>query len=148
MKKFLILFSVFSFSLTVAACVPSRVDEDKKLMQACQESVKAVADAADQFDFKKSSFKSGKGQAGVDLRIVSLTAVVIHDHGAEMEETPTCSYKEEWGLMNYRAEFYNLERNGAQYGNFDGHALGDPAALVKITEANDKVLSAEESPFF
>ncbi|MFH1158605.1 MAG: hypothetical protein V1721_06960 [Pseudomonadota bacterium] len=140
MSRYFILMTALFLSLAATSCAPSRERADKKLAAACEGSIRSLYEQNDRIDIRKTSFLSGKGHGDVSLRIVKLDADFARNGGIVQEKTWTCSYKEQWSLFGYMPEFYNLEKDGARYGNFDGKIVGDFADLMKINAATEKSL--------
>lgn len=140
MKKYFIVAVMLLSSLMMASCKPSRDEADKKLALACINSIKALSDTTDFIEIQKTEFKSEKGNNDVSLRTVLLNAHFVHDGGVIVEKNYTCSYREQWNMISYMPEFYSLEKDGLQYGNFDGRLLGEMNDLIKINQETERVL--------
>jgi len=139
MRRYHVLTTVLFFSLATASCGPNRQHADQMLATSCQESIRALSHPADQIEFKKSSFKLEKTEDGQDIRIVMLSAAFIHDHGVMVEKSYTCAYTERRDIFGYRVEFYYLEKDGSQYGNYSGRAMGELDDLLKIHAVSEKL---------
>jgi hypothetical protein len=147
MRRYTRLIFPLFLSLAVAGCAPSRGAADKKLAAACEAAVKVTfSGTADQISNAKASFSFEKSHDGRQLRVVALSVKHSHDGGTPEDKTYTCAYAENWTFFSYLPEFYNLERDGQKYGNFDGMLLGDMLTMTKIVEASSKVLHGN-SPF-
>ncbi|MCK5554981.1 MAG: hypothetical protein KAI76_01975 [Alphaproteobacteria bacterium] len=140
MSRYFILITFMILSLTATSCAPSREVADKKLASACEGSIKILYEQNDRIDIQKTSFMSEKGHDNVSLRIVKLDANFVRYCGTVQKKTWTCSYKEQWSIFGYMPEFYNLEKDDARYGNFDGKIVGDFEALMKINIATEEAL--------
>jgi hypothetical protein len=139
MRRYLFLLLPLLLSLT--ACVPSREEADGKLAIACQASVKATfSDPKENITVQKASYAFQQSYDGAKLRVVTLNAQYIYGDAAPDDKVYTCSYTEAWSLFAYLPEFYNLQKDTDKFGNFNGSVVGDTTILMKITEANDKVL--------
>lgn len=137
----LFLFLPLLLSLGLTGCAPSRGAADSKLAVACEASIKAVfTDPKEHIEVEKASFSFVKSYDGLKLRTVTLNAKYTYGDSQPDDKTYTCAYSEEWSLISWLPEFYNLEKDTDKYGNFNGSILGDPAVLAKISEANEKIL--------
>ncbi len=126
--------------LLLTACVPSREEADGKLAIACQAAVKATfADPKESITVKKASYAFQQSYDGAKLRVVTLNAQYIYGDSSD-DKTYTCSYTEAWSLFAYLPEFYNMQKDEQQFGNVNGTIIGDTNVLLKITEADEKVL--------
>jgi hypothetical protein len=138
----LFLFLSLLLPLGLTGCAPSRAAADSKLAVACEASIKAVfADPKENIEVEKATFKFVKSYEDLKLRVVTLKAKYTYGDSQPDDKTYTCSYAEDWSLISWLPQFYNLEKEGDKYGNFNGSILGDPAVLIKINEANTKVLN-------
>ena len=89
---------------------------------------------------KHASYASQKTYDGVKLRVVTLEAAYTYGASEPETKTYTCSYTEEWTPFSWLPEFYSLQKGEEKFGNIDGAVIGETDVLLKITEANNKVL--------
>ena len=140
MRYYMPLLLMFA-SFTLASCAPSRERADIMLAVACEASVKATfTDPKDHIEVKKATFAPQKAYDGARLRVVTLKAQYTYGESQPDDKTYTCAYTEEWSLLSYLPEFYNMQKGDEQYGNFNGTIVGDTAVLMKINDANQKSL--------
>ena len=121
--------------LALAACGPTREQEDAKLFTACTAVVKSLYDPADTIEVKEKSFFSEKSPDQTNLRTVKIHAYYTHDRGIIEEKDYVCSFEENPGFIGYAPRFYRMDKAGTKYGNYDGTIEGDLQDMIKINQA-------------
>ena len=143
MPRHFFVFFVTGFLAFLSACggPPDRAAADKKLEAACLAGIKALYSSEDSIEVVNRGFGSEKAHDGANLRKVTLGATYVQGGGAVELRDYACWFEETTGIMGYLPKFYRLEKDGEEYGNYDGTIRGGYAELLKLQQETEAVLN-------
>lgn len=134
MKFLLPVFLLF----TLSGCYDAGKNLTPKMVTGCTAAIKHLSKQGEEITVQKSNVILEKGASGEDLQRVTLDAHYVRDGGMIEAKTYVCRFKMiKFGKV---AEFYNLEKDGEQIGQFESGVMGDPIDLVNVTNVSEEAL--------